>query len=171
MKVEFSREIAVDAIGTGGQDMQVVADVDERRKLAARFGWITIEALAADVHLSLRAGGVEASGRLTARVEQPCVSTGEPVAEIVDTDFSVRFVETALLGSGQDEVELGDDDLDVIEYEGRSIDVGEAVAQTLALNVEPYPRAATLEPSDGDRTVYEDAKPSAFGALSDMFKG
>jgi hypothetical protein len=38
-------------------------------------------------------------------------------------------------------VELGEAELDVMFYDGATIDLGEAVAQTLALHLDPYPRS------------------------------
>lgn len=140
MTPEFSRIVAVETIGDTPRDLHVEADETERRRLAGRFGWATVERLDADVRLVAQAGGIAASGQLHAVLNQKCVATGEPVHEAVSMPFVVRFVETSMLGAGEDEVELADDDLDVVEFSGGAIDVGEAVAQTLALCVEPFPR-------------------------------
>lgn len=141
MTPEFSHIIAVDTIGAGGRDVELEAGPDARRRVAARFGWVSVDALTATVHLSVRAGGIDARGHVSAALVQRCVATGDPVPETVDTGFAVRFVETGLQSAGGEEVELGDDDLDIIDYAGANIDVGEAVTQTLALSVDPWPRA------------------------------
>jgi Large ribosomal RNA subunit accumulation protein YceD len=144
MTPEFSHLVALDMIGAGGHDVAVEAREEQRRRLAGRFGWIAIDSLVASVHLVARAGGIDASGRLSAMLDQKCVATGDPVRETVNTDFTVRFVDVALLGAGED-IELADGDLDIIEFTGGSVDVGEAIAQTLALSVDPFPRSADAD--------------------------
>jgi uncharacterized metal-binding protein YceD (DUF177 family) len=139
MSPEFSHPVAIDLIGERGHDIVLEADADARRRLAGRFGWIAVEAMSARMTLTQHAGKIAATGHLSAIVDQKCVATGDPVRETIDTDFALRFVDSALLGADE-EIELTDDDLDVIDYCGNSIDAGEAIAQTLALGVTPYPR-------------------------------
>lgn len=142
MTPEFSHRIAIDRIGSAAQHVQLSATANERAALAARFGWLGIDHLDADVTLHQGSAGIDASGRLHARIVQPCVVTGDPVPEGIDQDFAIRFVAPAAAGD-HDEIELDSDDPDLIEHDGAAIDIGEAIAQTVALAATPYPRAAT----------------------------
>ena len=171
MTPEFSRDVTLDTIGTTPRELHVEADAEERRKLCSRFGWIAIDRLDADVRLVARAGGIDASGRLRAALDQRCVATSDAVRETVDTDFAVRFVDLSVL-AGDDEVELADDDLDVIEFSGGAVDVGEAVAQTLALSVDPFPRSPDADAKlRAAGVVAEGETGGAFAELKGLLKG
>jgi uncharacterized metal-binding protein YceD (DUF177 family) len=170
MTPEFTYPVALDTIGAGGHDVELAADAGQRRKLAGRFGWVAIDSLTAKVHLVTRAGGIDATGHLSATLDQKCVATGDPVRETVDTDFVLRFVDAAILGEA-DELELADDDLDVIEFTGSSVDVGEAVAQTLALSVDPFPRSPDADTKlRAAGVVSEGETGGAFAGLKGMLK-
>lgn len=139
---EFSRRVPLDRIGSSAFSDKIEANAKERAALAVRFGWIALDVLTAEFVLTERAGGVDAAGRFRATLSQPCVVTGEPVPAVLDQKFEVRFIDPAVLASGEeDEVELSENDLDVMETEDGAIDLGEAVAQTLALSVDPFPRS------------------------------
>jgi uncharacterized metal-binding protein YceD (DUF177 family) len=139
---EFSRRVLLDRIGSSPFSDKIKANADERAALAKRFGWIELDTLTADFVLTERAGGVDVEGQFRATLSQPCVVTGDPVSADIDQKFKVRFVDPAILASGEeDEVELSENDLDVMETDDGAIDLGEAVAQTLALAVDPFPRS------------------------------
>ena len=57
----------------------------------------------------------------------------------IDEPFSLKFVPEAE-GAGE-ELELDAEDFDTIDYAGSAIDLGEAVAETLALSLNPFPRS------------------------------
>ena len=170
MTPEFSVPVALDLIGPGGHDIALEADAEQRRRLAGRFGWIGIESLRATMHLMSTAGGINATGHLDATVDQKCVATGDPVRETVDTDFAVRFVDASTLAA-HDDVELTDDDLDVIEFSGGSVDAGEAVAQTLALSVNPYPRSPDADTKLRAAGVVGEGETGAFAGLKGLLGG
>ena len=59
----------------------------------------------------------------------------------IDEPIDLRFVEEGRLSLPDDEnaeIELEADDCDEIEYAGEMFDLGEAVAQTLGLAIDPY---------------------------------
>jgi uncharacterized metal-binding protein YceD (DUF177 family) len=140
---EFSRLCRLDSLAGEPRRVEVEAGLDERKALAGRFSLVSIEALAAEARLSRHGETVSAEGRLRARVTQSCVASGEPVEAAIDEEFRVDFRPPA--GRPDEEVELGEGELDVIFYEGGSIDLGEAVAQSLALALDPYPRSPAAE--------------------------
>jgi uncharacterized metal-binding protein YceD (DUF177 family) len=137
---EFSRRIAIDKLGNSARAEQIAATPAECIKLAVRFGWHAVTILSAEITLTPRAASIAAKGHLHAVLDQRCVVTGEPVPARIDQDFDIRFVAAEQLANAAEEVELSADDLDIMEHDGVVIDLGEAVAQTLALSVEPFPR-------------------------------
>lgn len=170
MTTEFSRVVALDTIGAGGRDVAIDADSAERGALARRFGWVRIDRLSAAATLTARAGGVDATGRLSAAIVQPCVVTGEGVPAAIAEDFALRFVAAAHAAPDGDEVELGDADLDVLPIEGGGIDLGEAVAQTLALAANPWPRSANADTALREAGVLGEGEAGPFAALKDLLK-
>ncbi len=140
MTPEFSRPVRIDTLGPGARAMGVTADPDERAALAIRFGLERLEQLDAALTLIAREDAITLDGRLRARAVQSCVASGAPVPATIDEPFSVAFrPQPATAAEAELEVETGE--LDVIFYDGASIDVGEAVAETLALALPPFPRA------------------------------
>lgn len=171
MTPEFHRPVRIDQIGEGDLKQQIVADVDERRRLMGRFHLLELDMLEADYTLRRDAAGIVATGRLRAEVAQPCVASGEPVPESVDESFTLRFLPEGSVEHG--ELELDDDALDTMFYAGSSIDLGEAAAETLALALDPYPRSPHAEEVLRSAGVLkeEEATPlSALGGLADLLK-
>jgi len=171
MNPEFHRPVRIDQIGEGELRQHIEAQADERRRLMGRFNLLELDVLEADYTLRRDAGGIVATGRLTAKVAQPCVASGEPVPESVDEAFTLRFLpEGSVEGS---DVELDDDAMDTIFYTGASIDLGEAAAETLALALDPYPRSPHAEEALRAAGVLkeEEAGPmSALSGLKDLLK-
>ena len=121
------------------QDYPLVASDTVRAALAARFGLEAIDRLEGQLAVVRDGAGARATGRLVADVMQSCVVSGEPVPAHVDEPLELRF---ELLDAARDEIELEADALDVMPVEGDAIDLGEALAQALAVALDPYPRAA-----------------------------
>jgi uncharacterized metal-binding protein YceD (DUF177 family) len=87
---------------------------------------------------------------------QACVVTLEPVRAQLSEDFTVAF--GAVRPAAEGEVIIGLDEEDPAEEltDGR-IDLGEVVAQQLAVALDPYPRA----PGADDRFAQSDQEESA----------
>jgi uncharacterized metal-binding protein YceD (DUF177 family) len=130
-----------DTIGTEPRVIHVLAEEVERAALARRFGLEAIARLEAEVSLVRTNHDVVATGWISADVTQTCVATAEPVPALVAEDFAIHFHPQPAPGAPEEEVELGEEELDVVFHDGALVDVGEAVAQTLALNLDPYPRS------------------------------
>jgi uncharacterized metal-binding protein YceD (DUF177 family) len=141
---ELSRPVRLDRLGADPLPVTVDADEAERRALARRFGLLSLDSLVAETALTRDGDRVGCSGTLRAAVVQACVASGEPVPAAVEEAFALRFVPTRD-DAAAEEIELDSDDLDTVEYEGGAVDVGEAVAQTLALALDPFPRAPGAE--------------------------
>lgn len=132
----------------------VTADSVERDALAKRFEVSAIKALNAHIEFETTDDAVQAVGRLIATVEQPCAVTRENFIYDVKESLALRFVPAASTPtySPDEEVELDTNDLDEIEYEGEAFDLGEAIAQSLGLAIDPYragPRSAELREKVG----------------------
>ena len=139
VRPEFSRRVELARLGSHEAVYPIAAKPAERDALARRFDLLSLDRLDADVRLNRLAGGiVRVSGRLNAEVVQACVVTLEPVATRLDLQFTVLY------GPADecDDVVI-DLETELIEpFDGDAIDIGEAVAQQLALALDPYPRAA-----------------------------
>lgn len=144
MTPEFSRPVRIDTLGAGPRQVSIDADHAECAALAARFDLIAIARIEAALTLTRNGDEIRAEGTLSAAVTQGCVATGEPVAAAIDVPVVLLF-RPEFASAPDEEVELGEDELDVIFYEGSSVDVGEGVAQTLLLALDPYPRAADAD--------------------------
>lgn len=166
LRPEFSRP--VDVRQTEGHAPHLVANANEREALAQRFGLVRIDRLEADLELSRKERVVEARGRFVADFVQPCAVSAEDLAVVVDEDIVFRFVPAASGHAPDEEIEIDADACDEIEYEGSHIDLGEAVAQSLALAIDPYltgPNADAARKSAGIGTP-EDSGP--FAALKGL---
>jgi uncharacterized metal-binding protein YceD (DUF177 family) len=141
MTPEFSRSFALNTIGTAQRSASITAEADEREALAARFDLIAINRLEAQATLVVEGDAILGTGTLSADVVQECVATAAPVATALKTDFAIRFVASLADATAADEIEIDIDDCDMIEHDGQAIDLGEAVAQTLLLALDPFPRA------------------------------
>jgi uncharacterized metal-binding protein YceD (DUF177 family) len=149
---EFSRPVAVDRIPDSGQFERLRATDAERSALARRFDVPEITALEAEAQLKRveKGRGVALEVRFRADLVQTCVVTLVPVPQHVEETFTLRFLPADRVAAWEeahrrmgDEGELMDPDApDPPEtLVGNAIDIGEAVAEHLALAINPYPRA------------------------------
>jgi hypothetical protein len=98
-------------------------------------------------------------------LSQPCVATGLPVPEQIDSDFLLRFIVEGTDVVGSDELELDVEDCDTIGYDGQIIDMGEAVAETMALVMAPYPRSPDADAYLKEVGVLNEDQTGPFAAL------
>lgn len=148
---EFSRLVNATQLPHTGRALSIEASGAECAALARRFGLPAIAALSAELHLAPLAGGrVRMTGQLSARVTQVCVVALEPFAQEVEAPVAVVFVPRALMAE-EGEGALDPDAADEEPYDGDRIDIGEAVAQTLSLALDPWPRNpdSDLPPAEG----------------------
>lgn len=143
MTPEFTHILHAHEIGAAPRTQALTSTDKERAALARRFDLLALDRLDANVSTRAVAGGVQVSGRFRASGAQACGLTGAAVAFDLDEPLELRF--TAVVAVAADEVELTDADLDTLPMDGDSIDLGEAVAQSLGLALDPYPRAPGAE--------------------------
>ena len=132
---EFSR--LVDTRNLSEAPQRIGANREECAALATRFELVSVARLEASVTYAQEGAAILVTGRLRAEVVQSCAISGEPLAVQIDEPLSLRFV-TARPAPAVEEIELAGEELDEIEYEGSAFDLGEAVAQSLALAIDPY---------------------------------
>ncbi len=170
---EFSRLVPLDRIGAGASAHEIAANEAECAALATRFDLIAIERLTATLTLKRDGDVVDASGRLSAAVIQPCIASGEPVPATIDTDLAIRFAPES--DDPAEEVELDAHALDTVDYRGGAIDLGEAAAETLALALDPFPRSPHADEAlKAAGVISEDetkAASSPFAALKGLGNG
>lgn len=168
---EFSRVIKLDRLPA---EAVLSASAEERAALAQRFGLPAIKALSATITLAADGSVVTTQGRLVAQIEQNCAVSGEAFASSIDEAITLRFVPAGTPHSAESDeegLELETDELDEIEYDGASFDLGEAVAQSLALAIDPYatgPEADRVRKQAG--IMDEDAPKGPFAALAALKK-
>jgi uncharacterized metal-binding protein YceD (DUF177 family) len=167
--VGFGHRVALDRI-RDGERIELVADEAERKHIAERLGLRSLGRLDAHATLDRDGARIRARGRLRASLEQSCVATGDPVSEHVDESFEILFVPAPNDGRHDEEIELGEEECDTVFYEGGAIDLGSAVADSLALSIDPYPRSAGAEDALREAGVMSEAEAGPFGALAKLMK-
>jgi uncharacterized metal-binding protein YceD (DUF177 family) len=165
---EFSRMVDLRQIGP--KPIALQADEAERRRLAGRFGIPQIDALAAEVSLEADGAEVAATGRLHARIVQSCAVSGEDFPVAIDEPIALRFVPVSSVTHSEEEIELDDAACDEIEYEGTAFDLGEAVAQTLALAIDPFAEGPNAEAARKAAGLGDAGASGPFAALAALRK-
>lgn len=144
--LEFSRPLDLDDIEKQGLHREIIADAPECAALARRFGIPALEDLRATLDIRRLDGGdtVTVAGRLSARITQDCTVTLEPFETEVSAELDQVFVRAGAPATEAD-VDPEEEDSYDEEIEGNAIDLGEMVAQCLALEIDPYPRKPGAE--------------------------
>ena len=169
MSDQFGHQLRIDQIRDGDR-LELSADEGERAAIAGRLGLPSIKCLSATVALNRSGESIRAHGRLTAALDQSCVVTGDPVAAHVDEAFAIRFVAEPKDAGPDAEIELGEADCDTVFHDGAMIDLGEALADTLALSLDPYPRSAGADAALKEAGVMSEEEASPFAVLAKLRK-
>ena len=141
---EFTHVIKLSEVGNHSRNIQLDADAEARIGLMARFDLTALDSLKAEISLAHDVEGVVATGRFTADLAQFCIALHDPVPAKLDEPVHIRFIPEPVM-SGEVELELELDDCDTMFHDGQTIDLGEAVAQSLGLALNPYPRSPEAE--------------------------
>jgi uncharacterized metal-binding protein YceD (DUF177 family) len=169
MTDRFARHLRLDQL-RDGERLDLVADDAERAAIAKRLDLSALHRLEAHVCLERTGDIVRAKGRLLATLDQSCVVTGDPIAAHVDEPFVLMFVPEPPVARPDEEVELAPGDLDVVFHDGAAIDLGNALADTLALSLDPYPRSAGAEAALKEAGVLTEEQASPFAVLASLKK-
>ena len=163
---ELSRWVAVGQ--AQGREVEVIADAAERDRLAERFGLVSVESLEAKLALEKDGTVVTASGRLQASFVQSCAISGEDLPATADEPLLFRFVPETGDGEPDEEIELDASDCDEITYTGDRFDIGEAVAQSLALAIDPFATGPEAERIRAEVGLEEPERENPFAALKGL---
>lgn len=177
---EFYRPFDTGEMSEDVAERQISATDDERAALARRFSLQALDKLSAALTVRrVRDDMFHLSGQLSAAVVQQCVVTLEPLPASIDEPVAVTFVKTkAAAPKGKVPVAEAAESLEdegPEPMQGDFIDLGEAVAQQLAVSLNPYPRApgASLEavlPRGLPAEKGEEKRPSPFAVLETLRK-
>lgn len=167
MTDRFAHQLRLDQI-RDGERLGLVADEAERAAIAKRLGLPSVDRLEAHVTLAKTGNVVRASGRLGASLDQNCVVTNDPVPAHIDEPFEMVFMPEPAETGPDEEIELGESDCDVVFYDGAAIDLGTAIADTLALGLDPYPRSAGADAALKEAGVLTEEQASPFAALAKL---
>jgi uncharacterized metal-binding protein YceD (DUF177 family) len=166
MSDRFAHQLRLNDIGDGTR-LALVADEQERKAVARRLALPSIERLEAHVTLSRTGEVVRAEGRLLAALDQSCVVTRDPVSTRIDEPFLIQFIPEPS-AAPDEEVELGEADCDTVFHDGSVIDLGTAIADTLALSIDPYPRSAAADAALKEAGVVTQEQASPFAVLAGL---
>ena len=177
---EFSRIVKTDELVKGKEKVTVEATENERAELAKRFELISIDSLRAELEVKTASNGeVTVRGPMAARIVQSCVATLEPVPEQIEDTIEVLFsphVSEEDMPSNPDDLEdLSEAELMALLEQPEplvdgKIDLGEVVAQFLAVAMDPYPRKDGAEMPDSVQSEEEAEadKPNPFAQLAGL---
>ena len=159
---EATHRLQLDQIRDGDR-IDFNANAEELAAIAERLRLVSLDRLDAHTVLTRDGDKVKATGRLKASFSQACVATGEPVAQHVDEAFDLSFVPAS---TAEEELELAADQLDTIFHDGQAIDLGTAIADTLALALDPYPRSPAADDALREAGVLSEEDAGPFAALA-----
>jgi hypothetical protein len=141
--LEFPRPVRVSNLATTGQRLRLEATPGECAALAERLGLLALHSFTAEMRLRPEsAGGIRVDGHIEASLEQACVVSLEPVPQRVNEAFRLRILPEGDIPSEDPDAE------DEVECENGMAELGEVMAQLLALALDPYPRLEGAELPD-----------------------
>lgn len=168
MTSEFSRRI--DIRNLPAEPLRLEADAGERAALARRIGIEAVERLTAELTVLPAGGTIQVSGRVEAAVIQACGISNEPFAVKVSETLTLRFIQGITPHKPDEELEIDAEACDEIEFEGTQFDLGEQIAQTLSLAIDPYATGPNAERVRKEAGLGEEASSGPFAALAALRK-
>jgi len=138
---EFSRLLSVARIPPSGTQEKLSATPTECAALAKRFDLVSVGSLSAELDIAQTGRqSFKVTGTIKGEVAQRCVVTLESLPVHINLNVDMTFIPAV------DDVEAtGNTYPDELEeefevYSGSKIDLGEMVAQYMAISLDPYPR-------------------------------
>ena len=177
---EFSRPVDVSRLGKAGRRESIEATPAELKALAARMKLPAIHSLSARLEiLPWKKGKIRVHGQLRASLDQECVRTLDIFTSTLEAPVERLYAPdegmTARRAEDAREVEidpLAEDEPDTLR--GGKIDLGELVAETLALSLDPWPKKPGTDftdySTDGKAAAEPGKKPSPFAGLEALRK-
>jgi uncharacterized metal-binding protein YceD (DUF177 family) len=155
-------------IPAGGLNRTREATTEELQDVAKGLDILSVASLSSRYRIvSISGGAYRLSGTLSARVEQACVVSLEPVAGKVEAAFDVEFwPDLKSEESDEDSSVLSGSDVELLEH--GLIPVGRIVFETLSASLDPYPRREGAEFSWEDPKSGQESPSNPFAALSKL---
>jgi Large ribosomal RNA subunit accumulation protein YceD len=137
--------IRLDSMPRDGRDLDLTVDKPERDGLAVELGVLSLDRLQVKLHAVRFKGGIRVTGRLTAIVTQQSVISFEPVVQEIGEPIDRIF----LPGAEKDHADKADAEVFVDlegedipdHFDGNEADLSDLIVETIALGIDPYPRA------------------------------
>jgi hypothetical protein len=148
--------------------VELEASPDECAALAARFGLVAVLRLAAKITLTADGAAVRANGRLYGEIVQGCAVSGEDLAVRIDEPVALRFAPEIAALPEEEEIELSALECDDIELDGTRFDLGEALAQGLALAIDPFATGPEADEARRRAGLLDEGASGPFAALAGL---
>ncbi|MEQ1498871.1 MAG: DUF177 domain-containing protein [Novosphingobium sp.] len=165
---EFERIVDAARLPVGAQIFD--ATTKECAALAQRFGLAAVHSLTATVSLAADGPVVRVTGTVKASAVQSCAISGDDLPVQICEPVALRFVPQYSAAPNADEVELSAEELDEIEMDGTRFDLGEALAQTMALGIDPYAEGPGAEEARRKAGLLDPSQAGPLAGLRDLFK-
>lgn len=137
--------IRLDSMPRTGRDLDLTVDKGERDLLAEELDIVSIDRLQVKLHAVRFRGGIRVTGRLSAVVVQQSVVTFEPVIQEIGEPIDRIFLpgaEKQFAGPANAEVFVDLEGEDIPDhFDGNEADLTDLIVETIALALDPYPRA------------------------------
>jgi uncharacterized metal-binding protein YceD (DUF177 family) len=164
--------IRLDSMPPTGRDLKLSVGEEERAELATLLGITEVQNLDVSLHAVKFRGGMRVTGRLTAAIVQPSVVTLEPVRQEIEEPVDRVFLPAGGKPHAPTNSEIfvdieGEDLPD--HFEGPEADLSGLIIETLALAIDPYPRAEG-ESIDTLGLPEADVEESPFASLKSLKK-
>lgn len=141
-----------DEIERDGRSYSIKATTEELDFVKERFNLLSISRLEAEVTVAATGhdNSILVTGKVEADLEQRCIVSLEAVPEKVVADLSVMLVSPEVADRmDDDEVYLDPDAPEYDAIEGDVVEVGDVVAQTVSISMNPYPKRDGAKPDTG----------------------
>lgn len=167
---EFSRIIDIRHLDE--KPVTLTASPEEAKALAKRFDLVSVHDLSASVTLNADGATIRATVRLKASFVQSCAISGEDLPVTIDEALNLRFVPASEMAAPEsdEEIEITEEDCDEIDYTGDRFDLGEAVAQSLGLAIDPFAEGPEADRVRREVGLSDEAASGPFAALAALKK-
>jgi len=173
---DFSLNLAVDDVQAEERTYKLIASQAELSVLADRFNLVKLIEFSAYVSVSYepKTKAIWIRGDVSADLIQQCVVTLGEVPEKIAESFELMLVSPEEAERfDEDELYLDPETPDYDAFEGDFLPLGEIVAQTLSVLMDPYPKQTgaeiELQPRQGISVNEEvEEKPNPFAVLSKL---
>ena len=160
----------IDARQLPPEPIDIKASPTECAALAQRFGLVRVKHLSARITLTRDGPTVRAAGRINADIVQSCAVSAEDLPVRIHEPVALHFVPANSTPATDAEVELDAEQLDQIEMDGHQFDLGEALAQGLALAIDPYAEGAGAEEARQQAGMLDPSDVGPFAMLKKLLE-